>query len=273
MTQFDNETILKRLGDSSPGNEQLQAFEGMVHPSWNIGANPNGGYLMALAAQALKQLSPEHPDPLSMTVHYQRPGLSGQTCRIEAQLLRRGSSLSTSRASLLQDGKSRIEVLASFGDLGKSGQPIVTVKAPDVPPPEQCPARSGKAQGVDLPITERLEIRLHPDEALPGAIGKAQVSGWIRFRDGRPPDSHAALLFADAFPPSVFGLLGMVGWVPTIELTVHVRKRPAPGWILGQFRTHDLVDGKMIEDGCLWDSNGDLIVQARQIGMLISKEK
>ena len=94
------------------------------------------------------------------------------------------------------------------------------------------------------------------------------MSGWIRFRDGRAPDTLAALLFADAFPPSVFGLLGMVGWVPTVELTVHVRRRPAPGWMLGQFRTHDLSDGRMIEDGALWDSQGQLVVQSRQLGLV-----
>ena len=57
------------------------------------------------------------------------------------------------------------------------------------------------------------------------------------------PDPVAGLLMADAFPPAVFGLLGMVGWVPTIELTVHLRARPAAGWLLGQFVAEDLRDG------------------------------
>ncbi|MFN5883661.1 MAG: thioesterase family protein, partial [Burkholderiales bacterium] len=70
------------------------------------------------------------------------------------------------------------------------------------------------------------------------------------------------------FPPSVFGLLGAVGWVPTVELTVHVRRRPAPGWMLGQFRTLDLSDGRMIEDGWVWDSQGQLVVQSRQLALV-----
>ena len=259
MNQFDNET---RLVAGEGG------FTGLVHPDWNIGNNPNGGYLLALAVTALRQQAPHHPDPLSITVHYLRPGLANQPCRIDASTLRSGRTLTTARATLTQDGASRLEVLAAFGDLGDGSEPTLALAPPVIPPPDQCIPRSGDAQGVDLPLLSRVEIRLHPDEAKAGSAGSAQVSGWIRFRDGRAPDTLAALLFADAFPPSVFGLLGMVGWVPTVELTAHVRRRPAPGWMLGQFRTHDLSDGRMIEDGALWDSQGQLVVQSRQLGLV-----
>ena len=64
-------------------------------------------------------------------------------------------------------------------------------------------------------------------------------------------------------------LLGKIGWVPTIELTVHVRQRPAPGWVCGQFVTEDLHDGRMIESGTLWDSTGALFARSRQLAMLL----
>jgi acyl-CoA thioesterase len=260
MNQFDNETRLQANGEG--------AFSGQVHPDWNIGTNPNGGYLLSLAMTALRAQAPQHPDPLSVTVHFLRPGLAGQPCRVEAPVLRTGRTLTTGRATLIQDGSARLEVLAALGDLGAGGEPVLALPAPTIPPPDECTVRSGDQQGVDLPLMSRLDIRLHPDEARAGSVGRAQVTGWIRFRDGRPPDTLAALLFADAFPPSVFGLLGMVGWVPTVELTVHVRRRPAPGWMLGQFRTHDLVDGRMIEDGALWDSQGRLVLQCRQLALV-----
>jgi acyl-CoA thioesterase len=137
-----------------------------------------------------------------------------------------------------------------------------------MPPPDACTPRSPGEQGVALPILDRLDVRLHPDEARAGAAGRAQVSGWIRFRDGREPDALATLLFADAFAPAVFGLLGAVGWVPTVELTVQVRRRPAPGWMLAQFRTVDLADGRLIEDGLLWDARGRLVAQSRQLALV-----
>lgn len=268
MSAFDDDARVQP-GDS-PGR-----YTGTVHPAWNIGANPNGGYLLALAAQALRQATPSQPDALSITVHYLRPGLAGQPCQIDTQVLRSGRTLSTVRATLVQDGSARMEVLAAMGDLGAAGHqppPVIALPRPVLPPPEDCPGRSASAQGVGLPILNRLDIRLHPSQAVPGAAGEARVSGWIRFADGRAPDALGCLLMADAFPPAVFGLLGMVGWVPTIELTVHLRGRPAPGWLMGAFWAQDLRDGRVIEDGALWDADGQLVAQARQLALVRSPD-
>ena len=265
MSDFDLETRLTPADDD--------ALAGHVHPSWNIGANPNGGYLLALAASALRQAAPGHPDPLSITAHYLRPGLADQPCRIERRILRTGRTLSTGRATLLQGGEPRLEVLAAFGSLAVDAEPTISLALPEMPPPEECLSRSGDEQGLAMPILDRLDIRLHPEQARAGNAGRAEVSGWIRFHDGREPDTLASVLFADAFPPAVFGLLGMVGWVPTIELTVHIRRRPAPGWMLGQFRSRDLIDGRLIEDGLLWDSAGRLVAQCRQLALVRQGER
>ncbi|MBU6270206.1 MAG: thioesterase family protein [Betaproteobacteria bacterium] len=256
---------------TTPSGEHT--WDGRVHAAWNIGTNPNGGYLLSLAADALRQACPGHPDPLSITVHYLRPGVPDTDCRIRTQRLRAGRTLSTARATLEQQGEARIEVLAAMGDLAGADQPVLVPPPPVLPPPEQCEPRTGEAQSLMLPILQRLDIRLAPEEAVPGKAGRPQVTGWIRFRDGREPDPMACLLFADTFPPSVMGLLGNVGWVPTVELTVQVRHRPAPGWMLGQFRTLDFSDGRIIEDGALWDSTGRLVAQARQLALVRQAER
>ena len=244
MSAFDDDIRLTPIDGST-------TFEGQVQPDWNIGNNPNGGYLLALAAQALRQRTPTHPDALSVTVHYLRPGLPGQPCRIHTDLLRSGRQLSTLRATLEQDGETRLELLAAMGDLGQpAAAPRLSLPMPEMPPPEACLPRSAPAQGVELPILQRLDIRLHPDEAKPGGAGRARITGWIRFSDGRAPDALACLLLADAFPPAVFGLLGLVGWV------------------LGQFWSHDLADGRIIEDGALWDADGHLVAQSRQLALV-----
>ena len=94
------------------------------------------------------------------------------------------------------------------------------------------------------------------------------IAGWIRHKDGRQPDVSSLLLFVDCFPPSPLGALGAVGWVPSVELTVHVRCRPAPGWIKASLRTDDLTEGRMIETGCFWDSTGALVAQSRQLALV-----
>lgn len=264
MSQFDDETRLIA--------QSADQFVGHIHSAWNIGINPNGGYLMAVAASALKQRLPQHPDPLSITVHYLRPGAGDESCMVSTDVIRSGASVSTVRASFVQQDKARIEVLAAMGKLAADGNTLVTLPPPEIPDPDACIGRSGDAQGVFLPIMSRLDIRLHPEQARPGGAGQAQISGWIRFLDGRAPDPLALLLFADAFPPSVFSLLGQVGWVPTIELTVHIRRRPAPGWIRAQFQTLDIRDDRMIENGALWDSEGHLVAQCRQLSLLLRRD-
>lgn len=257
---FDAET---RVVPDGPG-----AWTGTVAPGWNIGANPNGGYLLAIVGSALREAVPAQPDVLSVTAHYLKPGLPTQPCRVDAAMLRSGRSLSTVRAALSQADGTRIEALAAMGVLDAAAEPRLEPPPPDLPPPDACVPRSGGEQGVVLPIVERLDVRLHPDEARAGHAGRARVSGWIRFRDGRDPDPLSLLLFADAFPPAVFGLLGAVGWVPTVELTVQLRHRPAPGWVRAEFVTTDLSDGRLIEDGRLWDARGRLVAQSRQLALV-----
>ncbi len=261
--RFDDDVRVEPAGEGR--------WAGRIDPGYNIGANPNGGYLLAVAVAAMRAAVPGHPDALSVTAHYLKPGVAGADCRVDVAVLRAGRSSSTVRATLSQDAGPRLELLAATGDLGDGdgdAGPTLEPPPPAMPPPDACVPRSPGEQGVALPILERLDIRLHPDEARAGAAGRAQVTGWIRFRDGREPDALAALLFADAFPPAVFGLLGAVGWVPTVELTVQLRRRPAPGWMLARFRTEDLADGRLIEDGRLWDARGRLVAQSRQLALV-----
>lgn len=261
--QFDVETAVE-----STAPDRWSAH---VSDQWNIGENPNGGYLTSIGLRAARTLGP-HPDPLTVTTHFLRPGSGAADAEVTTSLIRTGRTLTTSRVALSQGGKQRIEVLGAFGTLGPAdAEPVLDIAMPtDFPDPDECLVRSGLEQGVSLPIRNRLDTRIHPAQAAAGKAERAEVSGWIRFTDGRPTDAASLVLFADAFPPSVFGLLGYIGWVPTIELTVHVRAQPAPGWIAGRFQSHDLRDGRLIEDGVLWDERGTLVAQSRQIGLLLT---
>jgi len=264
MTGFDTETAVTSDGDGR--------WRGHVHGSWNIQNNPNGGYLLGIALQALRTLGP-HSDPITVSTHYLRPGTSGMDCEVKTSLVRSGRTLTTGRATLSQGGKDRIEVLAGFSDLSVQAHSdaAIEIEPPEMPAPEHCKKRSGELQGVELAINSRVDMRVHPDYFARGEVGRAEMRGWVRFADGRDPDSLSLPLFCDAFPPSLFGQFGEVGWVPTVELTVHVRRRPEPGWILGRLVTNDLHRGRMIEDGTFWDEGGNLVAQSRQIGLLLPR--
>ncbi len=176
---------------------------------------------------------------------------------------------------MTQDGKERVRLLAALGDLAVpttvgAGVPEMAIEPVAIEAPDDCRPRINLEQGVDLPIMSRLDVRIDPRWAEPGVGGRAEVSGWIRFDDGRPPDTLSLPLFAGAFPPSLFSLVGRVGWVPTLELTVQVRRRPTPGWIRARFVTRDLAGELFVEDGELWDSSGALVARSRQLAVLLN---
>lgn len=259
--QFDDETALTG-GDGHVWHTSLTS-------NWNIGENPNGGYLLAPLLRAMGSVS-GHPDPLSVTTHFLRPGAGDAPATVEVEPLRVGRTIGTVRGRMVQQDRSRIEAIAAFTDSSRTDGVVDLAVPPfDLPPPDECRSRAQLEQGVELPIMQRLDVRVHPDMAIGGESATAEIAGWIRFADHRPVDAFALALFADAFPPSLFSLLGHVGWVPTIELTVQVRRRPVVGWIRGHFFTRDAVGDRLIEDGMLWDESGALVAQSRQVGLVL----
>ena len=59
-----------------------------------------------------------------------------------------------------------------------------------------------------------------------------------------------------------------MGWAPTLELTVHVRARPAPGWLMLRHETRNVAGGMFEEDCEVWDAAGRLVAQSRQLARL-----
>lgn len=263
MGHFDDETRIEPVAEG----------RWTVTPSdrWSIGDNANGGYAASIVVRSMARLG-AHPDPLSVTTQFLRPlQPDGCAAEVRAEVVRAGRTTSVVRGELWHDGRQRLSVLGAFGELGEPASDApgeIHVPAPDIPGPDDCRHRSTLEQGVALPILDRLDVRIHPDRA-DRTAGEAVMEGWIRLVDGTPPSTVALPLFADAFPPSLFARYGRVGWVPTIELTVHVRRRPAAGWIQARFECDDLVDGRMVESGTLWDATGAVVARSRQLGLLL----
>ncbi len=259
---FDTDTTGPQLGDS-----------------WNIGTIPNGGYVMAASARALRTGAERdgspHPHPVTVTTHYLRPTQPGQFDHT-TELLRTGRTFSTAQGGLWQEGKLRVHTLATFGDLLTTGFTNELGTPPDLPPPEECIGR-GEVGGSlsDQPLSSIglvTDVRMHPDTGwIRGEpTGTPTMTGWIRFTDGRPIDPWGLLFFPDAFPPTVFELFRDRAWVPTIEMTVHVRANPVPGWIRASFVTKHIINGRFEEHGELWDEAGNLVAESRQLAMMLT---
>jgi hypothetical protein len=116
-------------------------------------------------------------------------------------------------------------------------------------------------------MRQRAEIRLVEGAEVfteRTTTGTGRLTGWTRHTDGSDPDALSLLMFADAFPPPVFTVYGPRHWVPTLELTVQVRARPAPGPLQVQLASRHMTRGVIEEDGELWDSDGRLVAISRQ---------
>ncbi len=247
-------------------------YLGDVAARWNIGSNPNGGYLLAIAGRAMLAAS-GRPDPISVTAHYLSPPDAGPL-EIRPTMVKEGRRFVTVTAEVWQGGRERLRLLGTFGDLtAQQGPTRITAQPPTIAPPGECTTLEDLTAtfGGELPeAMRRYDIRL-PRDTPWGRAPEAhpfEITGWIRFGDDTEPDTLSLLTFADAFPPTLLGSIA-AGWVPTIELTVHVRARPAAGWLLGTFSTRFLVDGLMEEDGQLWDAAGAPVALSRQLAMVI----
>jgi acyl-CoA thioesterase len=227
----------------------------------------NGGYGLAVCTQALKaELA--FPDPLVVSATYLRPVLTGPVT-IQVEQLRTGRRHASGSARLLQDGVEAVRVVATFADLATApGRNHVVPRPPDLPPPEVClDPVAGRVFGDDS-IVARTEVRF---ASPPGWItgtpsGDPSAEFWMRFADGRDADTISLPSLVDMAFPVVFEL-GEFS-TTTIELTVHVRARPVPGWLACRVRTSFVMGGYHEEDFEIWDSAGTLVAQSRQLQLL-----
>ncbi len=164
-------------------------------------------------------------------------------------------------------------MLATYGDLDRQADDVRTTAVPfDLPPIEQCVANTNAPESLRkiAPLMDRFEMLFHP-EHVGWTIGKpndsGELSAWFRLEDGRDPDPIELLLVVDALPPVMF-TYGQLGWAPTLELTAHVRAKPAPGWLRVRHATRNIAGGMFEEDCEVWDSAGRLVAQSRQLARL-----
>ncbi|MFI7294321.1 thioesterase family protein [Streptomyces sp. NPDC050121] len=264
-SEFDRDTALT---PRAPGVYDIDLSAG-----WTIISAVNGGYLLAVLGRALADALP-HRDPFTISAHYLTASRPGPAV-VRTDVVRTGRTLSTGQASLFQydeDGAEveRIRVLASYGDLDTLPDDVrTTAKPPVIPPMEQCFGPEDGPAPVDgsSAIADRLMLKLDPSTlgwALGAPSGNGEMRAWFGLKDGRDPDPLSLLLAVDALPPTAFEI-GLRGWVPTVELTVHVRCRPAPGPLRVSITTRNLAGGFLEEDAEVWDSTDRLVAQSRQL--------
>ena len=254
MSQFLSHTAV-----SSQGNSRWQAE---VHRGWRIGSVANGGYVLALVGRALSDAL-NQPDPLSINAFYLAPVALGKV-EVAVESLSETRSTHFASADLKQRGQLKLRATAAYTDLDQlNGPGWSNVAPPEVPAFDDvaAPAMSHLEihQSIDLRMVQGSEVFTD---------GKTNDSGefiaWLAHRDGAAPGPIDLLMFADIMPPPIFTIYGAYGWVPTVELTVQVRRKPSAGPLLARHTTRQVTRGVAETDTEIWDSEGDLAAMARQ---------
>ena len=239
-----------------------------VTDEWNTpNGTPNGGYVLALVLRAVAQESPL-PDPLSASISYFRPPATGDA-QIDVTALRIGKRVSTFEAILSQHDMPVVHAVVSFHDADAAGDAQHSPhEAPEVPRPDDCIDVMSAVPAGTVPILDRFDYR---HEAVPSWMegepsGDTSATFWVRLKDHRPVDALAAAVLVDAYPPvtSEIGNLKSA----TVQLTIHFRRRPATEWVLAHVVTRHVIDGFHDEDVELWDEDGRLFAQSRQLAIL-----
>lgn len=273
VTLIDGTTPLTAAADGATAR-----FAADIASGWGVAGMTNGGYLLAIVTRAM--IAASRRRPLTVTAHYLKPAPPGP-CTIDVTALRVGRRMATLRAALTVADGTALTVLATLEDPAAAGdhadaEPALTVASP-VPPRDQCAARApfDPAGGEDDPgFVARVALAIRPDDLgfTTGApTGTPEVQGWFAFPDQAPDDvldACAVIVATDAFFPPVFNLGGAFAWVPTVELTVHLRATPVAGPLQARFYNTVVSGGLLNEDGELWDSAGNLVAQSRQLALV-----
>ena len=244
-------------------------YAATIVEGWDIAGNANGGYLLAIAGRAITSATGK-PDPVTITGHYLAPGHPGPI-QVDVAVHRDGRRHATASATVTADGRPLLVVLATTTDLRTADGPErIDSTPPPIPEPDECVAVVA-SDTFPPPFMGRVQLRLHPDDATFGSRphhGAPRMRGWFRLADDEPVDSLGLVLATDAFPPTIFNADLPVAWTPTVELTSHVRGLATPGWLRCSFATHFITGGYLEEEGEIWDTDGRLIAQSRQLALV-----
>ncbi|MBB3661539.1 acyl-CoA thioesterase [Prauserella sediminis] len=283
-SEFDTDTAVTPSGNGH--------YSTTVSDRWVIREGvANGGYLLALCVRALgDQIA--LPDPLAVSAHFLRPGTPGPA-EITTEVVKQGRRTATGSARLSQQDGAVVLAQATYADLGGMPDPAApngtaahgdTVTSHDTAAPHNTAAFDNTAPALADPdsCTDPLTLSEQPGVTLAarvdyrldrvpgfwyGTPSRNPVSEfWLRFADGRAADTTALAMLVDAAAPVVLDL--GVGGSSTIELTVHMRARPAPGWLACRAFTRHLSGGYHEEDFEIWDSAGVLVAQSRQLALV-----
>ncbi|TDC09814.1 thioesterase family protein [Nonomuraea longispora] len=257
MTKFDEATQAIRVDDNT--------YDVCLDPGYGIGGPLNGGYLLAVIMRAAAQASPfDHP--VTTSAQFLKAPVPGPA-QIVIEPLKVGRTAAFARATLVQDGVAQIASSVTTATL-HGAEPVYAAEAPfAMPGMDDCVPLPHPKPESGMMLNAQMEVLFDPPTIgwLKGEpSGRPESRAYFRMAEPQDPDPYVLALAVDALPPVVFSA-GARGWAPTVDLTLHLRALPAPGWLTVLCGGRLVSDGWFDEEAEVRDSTGRLVAQSRQL--------
>lgn len=241
-----------------------------VEPAWNGPVAPNGGILAATMLRAAQaELGPDGPPPRTVAAHFLAAPAAGDV-EVNVEVLRAGKRVSACDVRLVQG---RL-LVAQATIMASAARPQAAQLTPDPPAmpdlADTAPVAAGQFPSAPA-LFGQLDIRPALGPPIFGRADRALTGGWMALRgDDGPLDPARLCALTDLWWPAVFAMLDRPAAVPTIQLTVHLRTvtRAVRGPVFARFETRQIAEGHLDESGELWSSEGELLVESRQLALL-----
>ena len=212
----------------------------------------------------------------TVTTHFLAAPTEGMA-EIEVSVDRLGRIAGFATVRMLQDGRNIATALIATAELPSPLHEWEQRCFPDLPALEDTWVMS--SESADVPLRRRWDQRW--GLGVPGipetstVDGGYEAGGWLRLSEPEPYDEAVLAAMSDAWVPAVMVHSGLPVHTPTLELTVHFRTDPrtidlsADSYCAVVFRQLSGREGFLDESGEIWSPDGQLLVLARQIGILL----
>ena len=199
MHQFDRDVLVTMV--------RSNCYSRPVTANWSINGVPNGGYLLAIMANAMLQCNQKTTTAILTANYLNRCEPGDATVLVDKMATSR--QFDRSQATLIQNGEEKIRAFGTFAiDKNEGLLESYEDKAFEITELENCvpvPAMPSYT------LFDQLDVLLDPISArwLSGNLSeRSESKGWIRFKNERPFDFLSILLIADSFPPAVLSSQG-----------------------------------------------------------------
>jgi acyl-CoA thioesterase len=253
---FADDTAVERIGP--------RCFAADLHPRWSSLVGIHGGYTAAIVVRAM-QAAVDDPSRALRSFATQfaavpRPG----PVQVEVTVERTGSSMTTTSARLLQEGR----VL-------QVAHAVSSPPWPGLSYDDHLRPRGADPDGTPVFVPpdgvahfQNAEVRLDP-EVVPFAGGdEAWVAAWLRPLRGEPIDAAWVVAMCDMLPPAVFSRLTGPVKAATLEYVVHLATGdphlPPGEHAYLSCRSPLASEGFAVEDATMWGPDGSVLAVARQ---------